>query len=620
MADKPKKHEEKDIKKPSVMQGERYLPSAFDDSLSYLEKLNKVIKYLHEYSDLTTDMLERWNEVIEWVTEDGLEEAVSYQLNQWLDDGTLRDVIEDEVFGDFKDQLDKMAEKLDDLKEKIEDEVEDLIEYLENMNQPLDLEVGEDGDHEELADALDYLCKKPIMPRKGTITLLKGYEIKKQIKIYDCDLSNFTVKSKDDVVNVGTDAKDFDTAESTRPVFHVKRGKTPLLDIVVDYNHTKDYDKDVSGVLAGNSEVLMLSGAGFINFSKDGVYVKESKIVAENCDFSNNGNRDELSTPEDGDSDGFGSGLRARNSRVVANKSKANNCGEYGFWIQKVSNAELNETKATNCGHHAMVVSQGSVVTARNSDYRNTLDNSVVATSISTIDLRETDVSDGGSTNVVCQQSSKIYFENGKSNNSGNMGLNVTQFGQVQADYLEANDNDSNGIEVKFGGRCNFRHGQANNNGENGIWCKEGGYVTADHCKANGNEYDGANSKQGFINVIGGTFNNNERAGVYAQRGARITTDSCTIKGNSGDGLRSRNSEITDFQSTVTGNSNKDAKATQTGRIALQRTELSGSGENIEIGSASIIQAFDLDGSSDANIDRNELTVQGIYLANKAGK
>lgn len=76
-----------------VQQYERYLPTAFDESLTLLEKVNKVIGYLYEIGRITNEMLERWNEVYNWILNDGLEEAVKEKLEEWLLDGTLDGIL-----------------------------------------------------------------------------------------------------------------------------------------------------------------------------------------------------------------------------------------------------------------------------------------------------------------------------------------------------------------------------------------------------------------------------------------------------------------------------------------------------------------------------------------------
>lgn len=76
---------------------ERYLPTAFDESLSLLEKMNKIIHYMNEIGDLTNEMLTQWNAVYDWVMNEGLEEAVTAQLVEWLNDGTLTDIVYDAI-------------------------------------------------------------------------------------------------------------------------------------------------------------------------------------------------------------------------------------------------------------------------------------------------------------------------------------------------------------------------------------------------------------------------------------------------------------------------------------------------------------------------------------------
>lgn len=82
---------------------ERYLPTAFDESLSLLEKVNKIIHYMNEIGEITNDMINRWNEVYTWVMGEGLEGAVTAKLEEWLADGTLSDIINEVLLGNKQD-------------------------------------------------------------------------------------------------------------------------------------------------------------------------------------------------------------------------------------------------------------------------------------------------------------------------------------------------------------------------------------------------------------------------------------------------------------------------------------------------------------------------------------
>ena len=94
---------------PIQVQGyERYLPTAFNDSMTMLQKVNKVIEYLYQYSDVTIEMLTKWNEVYGWVMNQGLSEAVLDKLNEWMEDGTLEKVINEGIFVDLNKKIDTM--------------------------------------------------------------------------------------------------------------------------------------------------------------------------------------------------------------------------------------------------------------------------------------------------------------------------------------------------------------------------------------------------------------------------------------------------------------------------------------------------------------------------------
>lgn len=75
-----------------------YLPTAMDESLSLLQKVNMLIQYAHELGKLTQEMLDRWNEVIKWLLEDGVKDAVKELLDEWLKDGTLEELINVRLF------------------------------------------------------------------------------------------------------------------------------------------------------------------------------------------------------------------------------------------------------------------------------------------------------------------------------------------------------------------------------------------------------------------------------------------------------------------------------------------------------------------------------------------
>lgn len=77
----------------STHEYERYLPTAFDPSLSMLEKINKSIQKMFEVGEITNAVVEQWNTVMEWVMSDGLTESVKIKIGQMFQDGEFNEII-----------------------------------------------------------------------------------------------------------------------------------------------------------------------------------------------------------------------------------------------------------------------------------------------------------------------------------------------------------------------------------------------------------------------------------------------------------------------------------------------------------------------------------------------
>lgn len=80
-----------------VQKYERYLPTAFDDSMTMLEKMDKIIQHLNKIGEITNGVVEQWNEVMEWVMNEGLTQAVIDRLNIMIDNGEFDTIINQEL-------------------------------------------------------------------------------------------------------------------------------------------------------------------------------------------------------------------------------------------------------------------------------------------------------------------------------------------------------------------------------------------------------------------------------------------------------------------------------------------------------------------------------------------
>jgi hypothetical protein len=78
-----------------IQKYEPYLPTAFDESLSLVQKVNKVIIYLNQMGELTNAVTEQWNKVMEWFLEEGLSEAVENRFNELAESGEFVELVQD---------------------------------------------------------------------------------------------------------------------------------------------------------------------------------------------------------------------------------------------------------------------------------------------------------------------------------------------------------------------------------------------------------------------------------------------------------------------------------------------------------------------------------------------
>jgi lysophospholipase L1-like esterase len=88
-----------------IQQYERYIPNAFDESMTLLEKVNKVIQTLNTTTDTVNQVVTEWNAVMEWVMNDGLTEDVSKKLDSMVADGSLATLINEDVFAQLNDKI-----------------------------------------------------------------------------------------------------------------------------------------------------------------------------------------------------------------------------------------------------------------------------------------------------------------------------------------------------------------------------------------------------------------------------------------------------------------------------------------------------------------------------------
>ena len=120
---------------------ERYLPTAFDDSMTMLEKTNKVIEHLNRIGELSNQTVAKWNEVMKWFLENGLEDAVNEDVNTKIEDGTFTTLINQTILGEINEDVEDIrANKADKsyvqtvLESAVSGAPVDIVSTVENLN------------------------------------------------------------------------------------------------------------------------------------------------------------------------------------------------------------------------------------------------------------------------------------------------------------------------------------------------------------------------------------------------------------------------------------------------------------------------------------------------------
>jgi hypothetical protein len=97
-----------------IQQYERYLPTAFDESLSLLQKVNKIIKTLDSIGQLSNDVVAQWNTVYEWLLNEGLADEVGNKIDEMYENGQLATIIGN-VLDDLGNQINDIAKSVKDI-------------------------------------------------------------------------------------------------------------------------------------------------------------------------------------------------------------------------------------------------------------------------------------------------------------------------------------------------------------------------------------------------------------------------------------------------------------------------------------------------------------------------
>ena len=94
--------------------------------MQFYDAINKGIITINEYTNLISA-------VIEWVKNEGLKEEVTKSINKLIDDGTLSNIINNELLGGLLHEIEKLKETLEETDEELKKELSNFQKNVQDI-------------------------------------------------------------------------------------------------------------------------------------------------------------------------------------------------------------------------------------------------------------------------------------------------------------------------------------------------------------------------------------------------------------------------------------------------------------------------------------------------------
>lgn len=115
-----------------VLQNFPFIEEDFDAITEY-QLLCKVVEYLNKTIDKTNELGEEVEKLNTWFNNLDVQEEVNNKLNEMAEDGTLAEIINEQIFSSLNTEIQNLDEKIDNTKIELENEIESNTERIENL-------------------------------------------------------------------------------------------------------------------------------------------------------------------------------------------------------------------------------------------------------------------------------------------------------------------------------------------------------------------------------------------------------------------------------------------------------------------------------------------------------
>lgn len=448
-----------------------YLPNAFDESLTILQKMNKVMEYLHQIGVATNHMIDEWNKVYDWVLNDGLYDELERLLNDWFKKGKFQDIL-NHIIG-------------------------------LQINYDLSYTVGQKGDFQTLNDALTELSKRTYTHRehniKVEVKLLSDYIMREQVHVRGMNLGFIDITSElpEVIVDRQTITRvDSDGGYVSKSLFLGYQGATlPNIKTIFNYNTTGSENDIRTFSLRGSSKLYIHPQCGVKGKATRHIVVSQGGSVSARFAV--------IRDARDVNVRVSGGGLFSGEYAEITHAEIVNVAVDS-------STCNIAFAKCTDAGYDGIRITSG----------------------FGTIQATGVDVSRCNRYGVQILYGGTINFFQGIANNIGENAIIIQGGGHISANEATLNDCLGDAVLIEGTGLLDFFKGKALNAGKSALYVRQGGNINAQNAlltNAGGSAVIVTNNAT--ANLQGSDMTGYKGTiGLYCDSGARVNCEGAKIQ------------------------------------------------------------------------------------------
>ena len=322
-----------------------------------------------------------------------------------------------------------------------------------------------------ISSAINFLSGfSPKTNQRVTLSLETGFSMQEQVFVYGINLGWITISSVDAEVNVARSSLTtvLGSLDTSRPAFGGINCVMPKINVLFRMDTSGSAAGRQDGLFVENGKAIVLSGAGFQDFTEVGIYANSgSEINAEGSLCSGNGVY------------GY---FAFKASNINCQNAIANNCGQYGLYVNRASQGSANGATFNNAGVNAVRIIRGSALSWENGVGTGSGAEGIFALS-STVQALGANVSGSTGSGVYAHDVSTVGFRNGNASGcGGTASLWAFRGATIDADNATASTSSGSTAAVlaQRASTINFQSGTVNpSTSPRGIRASEGSTINA---------------------------------------------------------------------------------------------------------------------------------------------